>query len=386
MQDNVPRERGPTAVGTWSRRGVLLLWVAVWASRLHGPIDLRWDASTYFVLGTALAEGKGYRLLNEPGEIEAVQYPPLLPVLVAAHQRALGTTDYLVVGARLRVTYFLCPALICSRPMPWRECCSSPHWPWSRWQARASRFTAISILPIRSTRRSRSLSLRCCFCCACGRSSRARASRRVASPPPPTSSARRASRCWPSGWRTASLRRRFGQAALRAALAALPVLAWQAHVARVTDSAAYHAPPYPYQRAPYYYANVTYGENSWLVSPFRPELGRTSPRDLGGTRRTQSAGAAAQHRRERLDRRRQRAVSARQGTAASACRLPAPPRELVLTAAGTLLAASEWARCSRRRLAAAQRASGCCRSVPGCPSAMICSRPGPTSSGAISRR
>ena len=67
MQNNVagkPRRLGRhDVVGVG---GVLLLWIAVWAARLHGPIDLRWDASTYFVLGTSLAEGKGYRLLNEP--------------------------------------------------------------------------------------------------------------------------------------------------------------------------------------------------------------------------------------------------------------------------------------------------------------------------------
>ena len=76
------------------------------------------------------------------------------------------------------------------------------------------------------------------------------------------------------------LRRRFRQAALRAAVAALPVIAWQAYTARVSGSAAYHEPAYPYQRAAYYYSNVTYGENSWLVDPFQPELGRTSPPDL----------------------------------------------------------------------------------------------------------
>ena len=40
----------------------------------------------YYVLGTALAEGKGYRLLNEPGDIEANQYPPLLALVIAFHQ------------------------------------------------------------------------------------------------------------------------------------------------------------------------------------------------------------------------------------------------------------------------------------------------------------
>ena len=72
---------------------LLALTVATWVPRFRGPIDLRWDGATYYVLGTALAEGKGYRLLNEPGDIEAVQYPPLLPALVAAHQWVLGTSD-----------------------------------------------------------------------------------------------------------------------------------------------------------------------------------------------------------------------------------------------------------------------------------------------------
>src|SRR5262249_3157553 len=50
----------------------------------------------------SLARGRGYRLLNEPGEPRAVQYPPLLPALAAAHQRALGTADPAVVGPWLR--------------------------------------------------------------------------------------------------------------------------------------------------------------------------------------------------------------------------------------------------------------------------------------------
>src|SRR6476646_8113770 len=86
---------------------LLLIWLAIWIPRLHGPIDLRWDAGTYYVLGTSLAEGRGYRLLNEPGEIEATQYPPLLPLIVAAHEWVLGTHDVIVVGHWLRITFFL---------------------------------------------------------------------------------------------------------------------------------------------------------------------------------------------------------------------------------------------------------------------------------------
>jgi hypothetical protein len=78
------------------------------------------------------------------------------------------------------------------------------------------------------------------------------------------------------------VRRQFRQALVRVTVAALPVLAWQAHIARVSHDVGYRHPAYPYQRAPYYYSNVTYGENSWLVDPFKPELGHTTSRDLLG--------------------------------------------------------------------------------------------------------
>src|SRR5688572_17645167 len=82
-----------------------VLALALWAPRLRGPIDLRYDAGVYYILGTSLAEGKGYRLLNEPGEISALQYPPLLPAIVAVEQKLLGTSDPAVVGQWLRWTY-----------------------------------------------------------------------------------------------------------------------------------------------------------------------------------------------------------------------------------------------------------------------------------------
>ena len=74
------------------------LVVTTWLPRMNGPLDLRWDGGVYYVLGTALAEGRGYRLLNEPGEIEATQYPPLFPVFIAAHQVIAGTADPTQVG------------------------------------------------------------------------------------------------------------------------------------------------------------------------------------------------------------------------------------------------------------------------------------------------
>src|SRR3954463_2747490 len=85
---------------------LLVAVVALWSFRLGGPIDLRWDAGVYYILGTSLYEGKGYRLLNEPGDIRAVQYPPLLPAIVAVHQRLLGTSDPTTVATSLRRTAF----------------------------------------------------------------------------------------------------------------------------------------------------------------------------------------------------------------------------------------------------------------------------------------
>lgn len=76
-----------------------LLVLALWLPRFQGPIDLRWDGGVYYVLGTSLAEGKGYRLLNEPGEIQTNQYPPLFPLTITAYQLVFGTSDFLGVGA-----------------------------------------------------------------------------------------------------------------------------------------------------------------------------------------------------------------------------------------------------------------------------------------------
>jgi hypothetical protein len=76
-----------------------LLVLALWLPSFQGPIDFRWDGGVYYVLGTSLADGKGYRLLNEPGEIQANQYPPLFPLIIAAHQIVLEASASLVVGA-----------------------------------------------------------------------------------------------------------------------------------------------------------------------------------------------------------------------------------------------------------------------------------------------
>ena len=79
----------------WAQVLVVAMALLLWVPRLSGPIDLRWDAGVYYVLGRSLATGHGYRILSEPGSPEALQYPPLLPLIVAAHQRVMGTSDYI---------------------------------------------------------------------------------------------------------------------------------------------------------------------------------------------------------------------------------------------------------------------------------------------------
>ena len=71
----------------------------------------------------------------------------------------------------------------------------------------------------------------------------------------------------------ALVRRRWKRAAFRAAVAAVPVLAWQGYVAWVMNSAEYAKPAYAYQRAPYLYYNVSYSENLKFLDPFDPEKG-----------------------------------------------------------------------------------------------------------------
>ena len=117
VNETVPGERSSAFGATgrvgraipryWAEAVVVAIAFLLWAPRLTGPIDLRWDAGVYYVLGTSLATGHGYRILSEPGSPEALQYPPLLPAIVAVHEWALGTTNPDVVAPWLRKLYFV---------------------------------------------------------------------------------------------------------------------------------------------------------------------------------------------------------------------------------------------------------------------------------------
>jgi hypothetical protein len=260
---------------------LLLLWAALWVPRWRGPIDLRWDASVYYILGTSLAEGKGYRLLNEPGTIEAVQYPPLLPLIVAAQQRAMGTSDYLPVASALRRLFCILSGLYLLAVYALARRFLPPPYALSVATLTGLSFSAF-LNPSDSLYAELPFGLvsTLFLLCVAGR-------RRPALDlgggilAAAAYLLRTAGVALLAAWVAESIvhgRRR--EAAVRLVVAALPVLAWQAHVARVTGSEAYRHPAYAYQRAPYYYANVTYAENGGLRDPFRPELGRNQLADL----------------------------------------------------------------------------------------------------------
>jgi hypothetical protein len=247
--------------------------VALWLPRLRGPLDLRYDAGVYYILGTSLAEGRGYRLLNEPGAIEAIQYPPLLPAVAAIHQRLLGTGDPVVVGWWLRLTaaalfvgYAVAVFALARRFVP------------SRFAFFA---TLLAILNAQALFLSDYFSADLPY---------AAVSTFFFLAPPGLGAGllavaafglRTAGVALLAAWTAESLLRgRFRQALARGATAAAVVIGWQAYVASVKSDPAFTKPAYAYQRADYQFYNVGYLENMSYVDPFRPELGRASARDV----------------------------------------------------------------------------------------------------------
>jgi len=259
---------------------LLVIAVATWLPRLRGPLDLRWDSGAYYILGTSLAEGKGYRLLNEPGEIEAVQYPPLLPLVVAAYQKLLGTSDPMVVGHWLRVSFLLMFAVYAVASYALLE----------RFLPVPYAFVAvvISLLHLFAMFLSDLLSPELPFALAsvlfalCN-------GKRVARLYPALAGVlavvayllRTAGVALLVAWVGESLLQRdLKRAAVRCVVAALPIVGWQTYVAHVQATPAYSHPSYPYQRADYLFYNVSYASNLSLRDPLRPELGRASRADV----------------------------------------------------------------------------------------------------------
>jgi hypothetical protein len=255
---------------------LLALSAALWIPRLQGPLDLRYDAGVYYVLGTSLAEGRGYRLLSEPGEIQAVQYPPLLPALVALHQRLAGTSDPAIAGHWLRITYavlflayIVAVYLLAIRFLP---------------PGFGFLVALITLIHVHTSWMSDLLFAEIPFALVTVLFLLA------------SSSGSRPRNGWAGVLASASyllrsvgiaalvawvaesfLRRNPRQLIARAAVCLVPVIGWQLYIGHVQASPEYAHPAYAYQRAPYQYYNVSYQENIRYVDPFVPELGTVSP-------------------------------------------------------------------------------------------------------------
>ena len=259
----------------WGEAVVVVLALLLWAPRFTGPIDLRWDAGVYYVLGTSLAKGQGYRLLSEPGSPEALQYPPLLPAIVALHERALGSTDPGVVAPWLRLSFavlFLAYALAVLAL--------------ARRYLRAGlavAAVAISLLQVNTLFMSDLLFTELPFALVSVLFAIVAVDGRFASRPWIRETLsfvlaaagfllRTAGVALLIAWVLESLvRRQWRLAFARGLLVLLPVVAWQAHVTWVRGSYEYAHPAYEYQRAPYQFYNVSYAENVGPAGSSHPD-------------------------------------------------------------------------------------------------------------------
>jgi hypothetical protein len=254
-----------------------LVVLATWLPRLAGPLDLRWDGGVYYVLGTALAEGRGYRLLNEPGEIEATQYPPLFPAFIAAHQLIAGTGDPTLIGRRLRVS-FLALSLafawagyaLLRRHLP-------PAWAFLGMVMCAVHTSTVFLSDIAFADFPFAL-VTCLFFVSSKRDPERWEGATMGLLAMAAYLLRTIGITLLVGWiAEAALRGDIRRAAARLAVAAVPVLGWHAYVASIERAPSYAHPAYPYQRADYLFYNVSYAQNVGLRDPNQPDLGRVSP-------------------------------------------------------------------------------------------------------------
>jgi hypothetical protein len=263
---------------------LLALATLLWVPRLRGPIDLRWDAGVYYMLGTSLAEGRGYRLLNEPRPIQAIQYPPLLAAVGAAHEKLLGTSDPAVVGVWLRRSFLvlsLCYAagvftlsrrFLTARQAFVASLISVLH-PQTIFfsdlfmaEIPFAVVTVVFLLVATANRKTLGPWAGAFLSAASGILALAAFGLRAAG------------LALLVAWSAESLLRRQWQAlAIRTALALVTVGGWHAYTAGVKASAEYQEPDYAYQRARYQFYNVDYSDNARYLDPFRPELGLATP-------------------------------------------------------------------------------------------------------------
>jgi hypothetical protein len=278
----------------WDVAVVLGLALILWLPRLSGPIDLRYDAGVYYLLGTSLAAGNGYRISSEPGSPQALQYPPLLSGLIAACEKILRTSDTAVVAQWLRRSYailFLLYALaavtLAKRFLPPGLAVVAAGLCLLHHQTIFLYDLLFAELPFAVVAIAFAL-----VAGKFGQSSQHTWWREVASFVLATTAflLRTAGIALLVSWAVEALtRKRWRLAFVRAVLALLPIVTWQAYVSQVRGSEHYAHPAYEYQRASYQYYNVSYTENALLIDPFKPELGHLTFSTLASRLATNSA-------------------------------------------------------------------------------------------------
>ena len=261
----------------WAELTVVVLAMMLWAPRLSGPIDLRWDGGVYYLLGTSLAQGHGYRITSEPGTPEALQYPPLLPAFVALHEKLLNSYDPARVGPWLRKSYAALFVLYGLAAFAVAKVYLQPKWALAAAAMALLHhhvvflsdllyaelpFALIVLLFVLVTTRQRT-------------SPRPRARELLLFILAAAAFLlRTAGLALFAAWIVdAIILRHWRLVLVRTALAVIPVVGWQSYVARVQASNEYAHPAYAYQRAAYQFSNVSYRENMSLRDPFRPEAG-----------------------------------------------------------------------------------------------------------------
>jgi hypothetical protein len=256
-----------------------VLALTSWLPRLKGPIDLRWDGGAYYVLGTSLAQGKGYRLLNEPGEIQTTLHPPLLPVIVALHQLALRTSDWVIVGWWLRIFYLiLFVAYIVAAYFLIRIFLPFAY---------ALLATLVSLLQLHSIFMSDlcfpeiPFGLATVIFALFNLRGGSTANRLIGTPLAIIAFAlRTVGVSLLAAWAVESVcRRNFKLATERMLIALALIFGWAGYVYRIESGQEYRNPAYEYQRAAYNYINVSYARNMNYKDPFSPELGYSNSWD-----------------------------------------------------------------------------------------------------------
>ena len=253
---------------------VALVTVASWLPRMSGSIDLRWDGGAYYIVGTSLAEGKGYRLQSEPGNFPSSVHAPFLPAFVAVHQRVLQTSDPAVVGPALRFTtlsfsvaYAVAIFLLLKTYIAWPWALAAPilgvFQPQYAYFSDAlyaetffGLFTVLFFILQRNRASLVSFLMAGLFAALAYEARTAGIALLVA-------------------WIADTLwRREFKRLPWVLVIAAIPVVTWMGWIRAAESSPEYRNPAYAYQTAPYLYFNVSYAKNIFtLKDPSNPHLG-----------------------------------------------------------------------------------------------------------------